>query len=94
VNLLSVAACRGSGQQIDVLTAYALLVKHSGSHVYSCAYLFSDQTQFVLTGGNHAQKLILPPSSFIRHGGTWHGLPNDTLTNYLLYIISLMIINL
>ena len=38
--------------------------------------------------------LLLPPSSFIRHGGTYHGLPNDTLTNYLLCIISLMIINL
>ena len=37
---------------------------------------------------------ILPPSSFIRHDGIWHGLPNNTLTIYLLYIISLMIINL
>jgi len=49
-NLLSVAACRGSGQQIDVLTR--------GWFACICAYLFSDQTQFILMEENHAQKLI------------------------------------
>jgi len=45
-----VAAYRGSGQQIDVLTR--------GWFACICAYLFSDQTQFILMEENHAQKLI------------------------------------
>jgi len=48
------------------------------------------------TGGNRKiyRNALLPPSSFIRHGGTWHDLPNDSLTIYLSYIILFMIINL
>ena len=42
----------------------------------------------------HVYKHILSPFTFIRHSGTWHGLPNDTLTIFLSYIISLLIINL
>ena len=43
---------------------------------------------------NYSSYLLLPPSPFIRHDGTWHGLLNNTLTIYLSYIISFFIINL